>query len=142
MAPAARQFTIGQLARETHIPATTLRYYERIGLLLPDGRSQGNYRQYCQESLRRLEFIRAAQSTGFTLDDIRALLGAQHGKPPSCRDVQGLIKDRLAEIDQRLSGLKHMQKLLRSSLAKCEKTTRARCCHVIEALEAESSLKL
>jgi MerR family mercuric resistance operon transcriptional regulator len=137
--PIERDFTIGQLARLTELPATTLRYYERIGLLVADDRSQGNYRLYTQTSLRRLRFIRAAQSIGFTLDDIRALLGAQSGEPPSCGDVQKLISERLAEIEERLSSLNDVRRLLRSSLAKCRKATRAKCCHVIEALEANTS---
>ena len=134
-----RAITIGQLARAAKIPATTVRYYERIGLLVPDDRSQGNYRLYSQTSLRRLKFIRAAQSIGFTLDDIRALLDVQHGKPPSCSQVQVLIKDRLAEIEAHLSNLRHVQGLLRSSLVKCQKTARARCCHVIDTLETNAS---
>ena len=86
--PGEKRFTIGQLALEARIPATTLRYYERIGLLLPDDRSQGNYRLYGAASLRRLQFICAAQSIGFKLDDIRTLLGALTGQAPpvpTCR---------------------------------------------------------
>ncbi len=74
-----RDFTIGALARAAEIAVTTVRYYERIGLLVPDDRSSGNYRLYSPASLRRLKFIRAAQSIGFTLDDVQALLGAQDG---------------------------------------------------------------
>lgn len=140
--PTKRDFTIGQLARAAEIPATTVRYYERIGLLLADDRSQGNYRLYSQASLRRLKFVRSAQSIGFTLDDIQSLLGAESGKPPSCSDVQELIKERLAEIKERLSSLRHVQRLLRSSLAKCQKAMRPKCCHVIEALEANTLPKL
>jgi MerR family mercuric resistance operon transcriptional regulator len=136
MMPAGRPFTIGQLARKAQIPTTTVRYYERIGILVPDDRSQGNYRLYDPATLRRLQFIRAAQSIGFTLDDIQSLLGARSGKSPSCADVQRLIKQRLAEIETRLDSLRQVQRLLRSSLQKCQKTARARCCHIIEALEA------
>jgi MerR family mercuric resistance operon transcriptional regulator len=128
------QFTIGQLARKAKIPTTTVRYYERVGLLRPDDRSQGNYRLYGEASVRRLQFIRAAQSIGFTLDDVQSLLGAQQGRRPSCTDVQRLIKERLEEIQRRLDSLQQVQRLLKSSLRKCQKTTRARCCHVIEAL--------
>jgi DNA-binding transcriptional MerR regulator len=133
--PGEKRFTIGQLALEARIPATTLRYYERIGLLLPDDRSQGNYRLYGAASLRRLQFIRAAQSIGFKLDDIRTLLGASTGQAPSCANVQELIEARLAEIEQHVSQLRHVQRLLKSSLAKCRQTARRRCCHVVEALQ-------
>jgi MerR family mercuric resistance operon transcriptional regulator len=137
--PGKRDFTIGELARTAEIPTTTVRYYERIGLVVPDDRSLGNYRLYSPASLRRLKFIRAAQSIGFTLDDIRALLGAQDGKVPSCSEVQSLIKERLAEIEVHLASLRHVQKLLKSSLAKCQESARARCCHVLDTLDANFS---
>lgn len=132
------QFTIGQLAEKVKIPASTVRYYERIGLLGPEDRSQGNYRLYGQVSLRRLRFIRAAQSAGFTLDDIRLLMGAQNRRQPSCRDVQRLIAARLTEIDKQMTNLRQVQKVLKASAGKCRKTERSRCCHLIESLEAIS----
>ena len=138
---AGRQFTIGQLARQVEIPSSTVRYYERIGLLEPEDRSQGNYRLYSQKSLRRLRFIRAAQSIGFTLDDIRSLLGARNGRTPSCREVQSLIEERMADIDKQLRNLRQVQKLLESSLRQCRQTERAKCCHVINALEAGSAIE-
>ena len=66
-------YTIGQLAKEANVPTSTVRYYERVGHLQPDGRSSGNYRVYSPAALKRLRFIRAAQATGFTLDDITTL---------------------------------------------------------------------
>jgi DNA-binding transcriptional MerR regulator len=130
-----RQYTITQLARAASVPATTLRYYERAGLVLPKGRSQGNYRLYTDESLHRLWFIRAAQAVGFTLDDVRTLLGLQSGNEPSCREVQALIEDRLSDIDKRLNDLKRVQRVLSASLRKCRQNARARCCHVIATLQ-------
>jgi DNA-binding transcriptional MerR regulator len=139
--PADGQFTIGRLAEKVEIPASTVRYYERIGLLEPEDRSQGNYRLYGQVSLRRLRFIRAAQSIGFTLDDIRLLMGAQNRRSPLCRDVQRLIAARLTEIDKQMTNLRHVQKVLKASAAKCRKTEQARCCHVIQSLEVISDIE-
>jgi DNA-binding transcriptional MerR regulator len=136
--PAASQLTIGQLARETHISATTVRYYERIGLLMPDDRSRGNYRLYGQASLRRLKFIRAAQSIGFTLDDVKVLLGSRGDMAPSCREVQTRIEDRLSDIEGRLQDLHHIRRVLKSSLEKCKKGDQVGCCHVVESLHRKS----
>lgn len=136
--PPDGQFTIGQLAAKVEIPASTVRYYERIGLLEPEDRSQGNYRLYGPASLRRLRFIRAAQAIGFTLDDIRLLVGAQNRRQPSCHDVQRLIVVRLTEIDAQMTNLRHVQRVLKASAAKCRKTERSRCCHVIATLEGIS----
>lgn len=135
------QYTISQLARLADIPVSTVRYYERVGLVQPEDRSQGNYRLYSQESLRRLEFIRAAQASGFTLDHIKMLLGNQDGSAPSCREVQGLIEERLGEIGQRLKDLRHVQKVLKASLQKCQETEQAGCCHVVETLRGRSTTR-
>lgn len=130
----SRQFTISQLAKDVGVPTTTLRYYERVGLLEPENRTQGNYRLYTDQSRRRLKFIRAAQAVGFTLDDIRALLGSYDGQPPSCRDVQALIEDRVAEIDVRLKDLRHVQRVLKAALEKCRESEPVGRCYVIDAL--------
>jgi len=127
------QYTISQLAHAAGIPTTTVRYYERIGLVPPEDRSAGNYRLYSDESLQRLKFIRAAQAIGFTLDDVQALLG-EGGSVPCCGDVKQLIEDRLAEIDQRLKDLRQVQRVLKDSLAKCQTSNPRRACQVLDSL--------
>lgn len=133
------RYTISQLARAAGVATSTVRYYERVGLLEPEDRSEGNYRLYTVESLRRLRFIRAAQAIGFTLDDIKLLLGSRYGTAPSCHKVQHLIEERLGDIDKRLSDLRHVQKVLRASLHKCRKTQQDGCCHVLETLHASAT---
>ena len=121
----ARTFTISQVAKAAELPTTTVRYYERVGLVEPQDRSAGNYRLYSEESLRKLKFIRAAQAIGFTLDDVKALLSTPNSTASSCREVQSLIEDRLVEVGRRLKDLRHVQRILNSSLAKCKKTENA-----------------
>jgi len=133
-----REYTIRQLAKVAGVPVTTLRYYERVRLLEPEDRSAGNYRLYTEESLRRLRFIRTAQAIGFTLEDVKTLLGMRDGKTPPCADVQVLIRQRLAQIDGRLKDLRHVQRVLKLSLQKCIETQQAGCCHVMETLKSQS----
>ena len=128
------QLTISELAKTVGVPTTTLRYYERVGLLKPEDRSQGNYRLFGGESVRRLKFIRAAQAIGFTLDDVKTLLGIHDAGTPSCSDVQALIGERLTDIGDRLKDLRHVQQVLRSSLRKCIESEQRGCCHVMETL--------
>ncbi len=78
--------TIGELARVAGVPTSTVRYYEREGILKPRGRSRSNYRLYAEEDVQRLRFIRAAQATGFTLQNVTQLL-----RPAHCHRVQDLI---------------------------------------------------
>jgi len=130
----ASSYTIGELARIAGVATSTVRYYERIGLLQPRGRSTGNYRLFDDESVRRLRFIRSAQAIGFTLDDVKVLLSIPASNAVSCRQVQTLIEARLEEIAQRLKDLRHVQRVLKTALAKCRKSERAQCCHVMDTL--------
>ncbi|MFQ5731903.1 MAG: MerR family transcriptional regulator [Planctomycetaceae bacterium] len=131
------EYTISQLAKAGDIPTTTLRYYERVGLLEPEDRSAGNYRLYTDDSLRKVKFIRAAQGIGFTLDDIRTLLSAEDGEVPRCCDVQPLIEDRLADVKVRLRDLQDVKRVLQSALRKCKRSRPNAPCQVVASLQAE-----
>ena len=132
-------YTIGQLASAVGIPTSTVRYYERKGLLRPKGRTDGNYRYYGEDSRERLQFIRAAQASGFTLEDVSAILDLNDGATSPCREVQDLIEQRLAETEQRLSDLRRVRKDLKTYLELCKKTESAGECQVIGKLRVMSS---
>jgi len=138
MARDSRRLTISQLARAANVPASTLRYYERIGLVAPEDRSAAGYRLYSEESLRRMQFIRAAQAIGFALSDVSILLGMDGRKSSSCREVQALIAERLVDIRRRLNDLRHVERVLRAAMGRCKKHERAGCCHVLETLRSNS----
>ena len=89
----SRRVTIGRLASTSGVPATTLRYYEREGLLAATDRSRSGYRLYDEAAVGRLSFIRSAQAVGFTLNDIRELL--QLDQDSSCSEVQA---DSMASV--------------------------------------------
>ncbi len=129
-----REYTISRLAKAGGIPTTTLRYYERVGLLKPEQRSAVNYRLYTDDSLRKVKFIRAAQGIGFTLEDIKTLLAAEDGEVPRCCDVQPLIEDRLADVKQRLRDLLEVKRVLQSALRKCKRGRANDPCRVVESL--------
>ena len=129
-------YNIGQLARAAGVPLSTLRYYERAGLLYPTGRARNNYRVYTHDALQIVRFIRAAQATGFTLDDVRAFLPLWHGHTALCQDVQPLIAKRLAEVSQRLKEMQHLHHILTSMLALCHAQAQDASCPVIDKLTA------
>jgi DNA-binding transcriptional MerR regulator len=136
-----KQYSISQLAKAADVPTTTVRYYERVGLVEPEDRSAGNYRLYSEESLRKLKFIRAAQAIGFTLDDVKTLLALPDSSAAACQTVQPLIEERLAEVGQRLKDLRYVQSVLKQALVKCRESERADCCHVVETLRETSGAK-
>ncbi len=133
----ATHYTISQLAKAAGIPATTVRYYERIRLVVPETRSSGNYRLYGDETLEKLIFIRAAQAIGFTLEDIKSLLATESGRTPTCGSVQKLIEVRLTDIEDKLTDLRHVRKVLKSALVKCQQHKKSDRCHVVTELRAK-----
>ena len=128
-----QRFTIGELSKAAGVPTSTVRYYERDGILRPSGRSASNYRLYSREDLERLRFIRAAQATGFTLEGIMDLL-----RPAPCGRVQELIEERLETVAARMRELRHVQKVLRASLGECRRHERSGRCRVIDKLSARA----
>jgi len=129
----ATHLTIGELAKAGGVPTSTVRYYERACLMRPSQRSASNYRLYSNEDLHRLRFVRAAQATGFTLDDIKQLL-----RPARCDRVQGLIEARLSEVGARMRELRHVQKVLRGALDLCREHEETGRCAVVETLSARA----
>ncbi len=134
----SKQYTISELAKAAEIPTTTLRFYERIGMVCPENRSYGNYRLYSDQSLKKVKFIRAAQAIGFTLDDIKVLLTAPERQSASCVYVQNLIEARLAEVALRLKDLRRVQKVLKQALETCHDPKQSSSCHVLETLQQSS----
>ena len=111
--------TIGQLAKAGGVPISTVRFYERRGLIRPDARTQSNYRTYSLRTAERLKFIRAAQATGFSLKDIREMLTLAYSDDPPCDDVAALIQHRLDDVKQRLRELKRIDRALTTALESC-----------------------
>jgi MerR family redox-sensitive transcriptional activator SoxR len=91
--------TIGELARQAGVPTSTVRYYERRGLLLPDGRQSGR-RRYGPLTLRRLVFIGMLQDAGLSLDDITGILAA-----PDVASWKAIAARRLAALDAEIERL-------------------------------------
>ena len=96
---------IGQLAEATGTKTKTLRFYEESGLLPPTERLASGYRDYAEEAVGRVGFIHRGQAAGLTLAQIRQILKIrEHGQTP-CSHVQGLLGERLRELDAQISEL-------------------------------------
>ena len=89
---------IGELARKAGCTAETVRYYERTGVLPRAPRKASGYRRYGADAVERLRFIRAAQTLGFTLAEIRELLSLRVQAGASCADVRARTQDKIATL--------------------------------------------
>lgn len=135
---------IGELARQSGVPATALRYYEQLGLLPEPGRTESGYRVYANDAVDRLAFIRAAQAVGLTLADVRQVLGVRDAGEAPCRVVTDLIDHRHAEVRAKIADLRRLERELAVLRARAAKLHPRDCdpsgiCHVIPATGSLSS---
>lgn len=114
------RFYIGELAQAAGVKPQTIRYYERKGLLGRPPRSRSGYRLYDEEALARLRFIRAAQSLGFSLQEIGELIAlGRTGRSP-CARVRALLREKLRALDRRIAELRAFRRELASEIARLE----------------------
>jgi DNA-binding transcriptional MerR regulator len=125
---------IGELAEAAGVPTSTVRFYERRGLLPADARSPAKYRLYGELALERLRFIRLAQSTGFTLEHIAALLELREEQRVSPIHVRAILTSRLDDVRCRLAELLELERVLKSSLDACTREAHGMCCPVMQRL--------
>jgi len=102
--------TIGEVARRARVSTSTVRYYERRGLLAADGRQSGQ-RRYRAESLRKLVFIGMLQDAGLALDDIAAILEAT-----TVRQWKAIASRRLGALDEEIDRLQRARSYLAGAL--------------------------
>jgi Cu(I)-responsive transcriptional regulator len=130
----AKELNIGEVAKAIGIKVVTIRYYEQIGLVPAPSRTEGNYRNYTQEHLRRLRFIRRCRDLGFTLVQIRELLRLSSRKTRECAEVDRITARHLADVEQKISDLRRLSKELHCLSACCRGDGLIADCRIIEAL--------
>jgi DNA-binding transcriptional MerR regulator len=102
---------IGELARRTGLASSALRYYERVGLLSPAGRAGGR-RHYGASSAERVALIQLYQDAGFTLREIRVLVGSRKTRPWT-----RLVEAKLRELETRIAQAERAKVLVQHGLA-------------------------
>ena len=115
----ATHFPIGVLSAETGVNIETIRYYEKIGLMPAPPRTEGRQRVYASAHLKRLTFIRRSRELGFSLDQIRELLGLVRGHDLTCAEVKAMTEEHVADIRRKVKDLKKLERVLSDLAAQC-----------------------
>jgi DNA-binding transcriptional MerR regulator len=127
---------VGEVAERLGVSPRTIKYYEELGLVQPEGRSPGGFRLYGEEEVQRLERILRMKGIGYSLATIRELLAVRDAaqeadKVTVLREVAARLKDReqeaTARIRQMRDDLKRAEALreeLRHDIALCERRIR------------------
>lgn len=126
-------FSIGQLSKTTGVKVPTIRYYEEIGLLPEPGRNAGNQRRYGQDGMDALGFIKHARDLGFSLEDIKALMGLDGHLGDDCAEADRIARSQLANVRDRIRKLQQLASELERISHLCDGGNGG-CCKVLTAL--------
>jgi MerR family copper efflux transcriptional regulator len=126
--------TIGAVARRAGVGIDTVRYYEREGLLPPPLRRASGYRDYGNDVVERLRFIRRAKDLGFTLDEIRELLALSSDRERGVRDVKVRAEAKLAAVEDRIRELQRVRRGLKQLITACPGHGPLEHCPILRAL--------
>ena len=133
-------FQIGELAKRTALSIDAIRFYERRRLLPAAFRSAGRFRLYTTNDIERLRFVQRMQRLGFSLDEIKDLMGIRADKAHSCAAVRQFLKTKLAEVIVKIQELQQLETELKTDLRKCNRALKqqrgkACACPVLEGDE-------
>jgi MerR family mercuric resistance operon transcriptional regulator len=129
-----KPLTIGQLAKRVNVNIETIRYYERRGLLPAPPRNQSGHRQYSDEAVQRTDFIKRAQSLGFSLNEISELLTLRVEPGKTCGDVKARVEAKRADVEKRIAELKRMREALARLSKRCTGRGPVSRCPILEEL--------
>lgn len=109
---------IGETANRAGVSIDTVRYYEKRKLVHSVSRTHGGYRLFKSHTVEQIKFIKQAQEFGFSLDEIKGLLGS--GSVKECRAVRDLLQQKISEVDEQIKKMKSFKKTLSIHLEACD----------------------
>lgn len=130
------KMNIGQAAKASGVSAKMIRHYEGLGLFPEAQRTEAGYRQYGESDLSTLRFIRQSRDLGFSLEQIRDLLGLWQNRKRPSRQVKALAQAHIAELDAKLQELQAMRATLAHLVHCCAGDDRPDC-PIIDRLATE-----
>jgi len=129
--------TIGQVARRAGLGLETVRFYERQGLIKEPPRKESGYRQYEENVVARLRFIKRAKELGFSLKEIKELLALRVDPTTTCGEVRSKAEEKIADIEEKIQTLQRMKKALVKLTAACRGRGPTSDCPILEALDRQ-----
>ena len=127
--------TIGKLAKRAQVNVETIRYYERRGLIPEPPRRESGYRQYSQDAVARIQFIKRAKQLGFSLKEISELLSLRVDPNTTCGEVKRRAEAKIADMEDKIKTLQKMKRALVQLTALCKGRGPTSKCPLLEALD-------
>jgi MerR family copper efflux transcriptional regulator len=127
---------IGEAAKASGVSAKMIRHYESVGLFPEASRTEAGYRQYGDKDVHTLRFIRRSRDLGFSIEQIRELLGLWQNRRRPSRHVKALAQAHIEELEQKLQELQAMKETLQHLVHCCHGDDRPDC-PILEQLAEE-----
>jgi len=134
-----KMITRGKLARRAGVNIETIRYYEQRGLIPEPPRTTSGYRQYTEDYVERIRFIKRAQELGFTLSEIKELLSLRVDPETDRGEVKQRAATKIVDIEKKISDLERMKNQLTRLVISCSGRGPTSECPILEAIESEES---
>ena len=118
---------IGEAAHRSGVSAKMVRHYESLGLLPPVARSDGGYRQYGENEVHVLRFIKRARELGFAMTEIAELVSLWRNRRRSSATVRKIARKHADELAERIAAMREMQRTLEHLIHCCQGDDRPEC---------------
>jgi MerR family gold-responsive transcriptional activator of gol and ges genes len=125
---------IGELAKSSGVNAKMIRHYESIGVIPKPARTGSGYRRYSDNDVHILRFVKRARGLGFTMPEIKKLVGLWRNKQRASKEVKALALLHLKDLEQKIQELQEMADTLRDLAHACHGDSRPDC-PILEGLE-------
>lgn len=128
------KMTIGALSEAVGTERQTIRYYEKMGLLLTPPRTESGYRIYDDDAVTRLRFVKRAKGIGFTLAEIKTLLALADGTLCHCSEVQDFVQAKRLKVEEQIKYLMSIKQTLDELDTQCRSSDTFDPCPLLEIL--------
>jgi Hg(II)-responsive transcriptional regulator len=127
--------TIGQVAARAGVGVETIRFYERSGLIRRPDAPNGGFREYPEEVVDRVRFIRHGKELGFALIEIADLLSLRTHPRSNCEEVRERVARKIKDVDGRIRSLRKIKTQLQKLATACDQRAGSSDCPILEALD-------
>ena len=135
-----RSLSSGQLAAQTQLSRGALRLYEKQGLIRAEHRTASGYRVFAADTVITLKAIKVACNAGFTLSEVRELLGLVDAESFSPTAIRATLNGKIAEVDARIAHLAQFKRFMRQVAKKPEILLDPACDAMLELAALSSAL--
>src|SRR5205809_7448601 len=130
---------IGSIAAQAEVNVQTVRLYERLGLLKKPGRRASGYREYTDDAVMSIRFVKQAKGLGFTLAEIKSLLDMREDGAHTIADMRAVARARLRAIDEKIRQLQSMREAIHHGLSSCNCPEQFPACVIVKLFDGSKS---